>query len=88
MHCSELLKLVIEEEGVARRIFIDLIIDTQLLREYRCERQSILCLIATLEPYIEHQTQRSHALPALLQLLFLLYFSVCPLSAELSIEQP
>lgn len=41
--------------------------DTQLLREYRFNRQSILRLTETLEPNIEYQTRRISALPTLLQ---------------------
>lgn len=66
-------RVLIEEEEIPRRVFndrnnpLETMNATQLLREYRFDRQSILRLTATLEHDIEHQTRRSYTIPALLQ---------------------
>lgn len=75
--------VLIEEEEIPRRVFndrnnpLETMNATQLLREYRFDRQSILRLTATLEHDIEHQTRRSYAIPALLQVLIALRFFAC-----------
>ena len=62
--------LIQDEEVIPRRIFrdrqnpLEFMNDAQLLSEYRFDRQSILQITAILEPDLEHQTKRNHALPA------------------------
>ena len=75
--------MAIEEEEIPRRIFrdrqnpLDIYNDAQLLSEYRFDRESLFKITSKLEPDLDHQTRRNHALPAVQQVLIALRFFAC-----------
>ena len=48
--------------------------DTALFRRYRLPRHCLLDLIRQMEPHLERTTQRSHALPVSIQVMWALRF--------------